>query len=311
MRNIKCDDCGQTFPLSETFKITEKVSCKTCAEKLLKSRKDITNEQIQRQYDPTVCANCGKDNGDWEMKKMAGLPTCEQCMTFFRNRPYPLWIKMALAGLAAIVVFSFAWNWRFIQAYTELRNFKAALLARDSEKATQSSRAAAEKVPEAKWLSAMASYFEAMQLIKEDKPAEALKLLNSCKADLPSTLTADELILLAETGVAFDNKDYEKFLLLAIQSSEKHPDSPKVLAQVASAYACKYAVTDDEQFKQKSLDFLQKARTLTEKQGGLDKFAEYENRILYRIETRNIISREEFKNKFPNGWKSQQKEQSK
>ena len=90
----------------------------------------------------------------------------------------------------------------------------------------------------------------------------------------------------------------------------KYPDSPAYLPQVASAYACKFAVTGDEQFKLLSLNFLQKAKTLSLQQGSLADFETYEDRILHRIETREIISADEFNKKFPNGWKIK-KEQSK
>jgi hypothetical protein len=311
MRNTKCSDCEQVFAINETFRVAESILCRACAEKLIQSQTDITKDQIQRQVDATVCVNCGKDNGDTELAKLAGLPACEQCITFFRNRPYPAWLKAAMAGLAAIVVFSFIWNLRFIQAYIKLRKSNAAIRAGDIETTAKLLRSAATKVPETKGLSAIASFCEATLLLKEDKPAEALKLLNSCKADLPPKWPVDEMIAYAEIGFAFDNKDYDRFLSLARQTSEKHPDNPTILAQVASAYACKYAVTNDEQLKLQSLDFLQKARTLSEQQGSLDKFEEYEDRILHRIETREIISRDEFNKRFPDGWKRKLKEQSK
>jgi len=306
MRNAKCNDCGQTFSTNETIKISESILCRTCAEKLLQTRKGVPKEQIQRQFDPTVCANCGKDNGNLELMKLAGLPACEQCITFFRNRPYPMWIKAAMVGLAAIVVFSFIWNWRFVQAYINIRTSETAVRAGNLETAAKLFRSAATKVPEVKDLSAIALFYEGAQMLREDKPDEALKLLNSSKAELPQGFPVDEIISLAEIGVAFDNKDYDKFLTLALQASEKRSNNPTAVAQVASAYACKYAVTGDDQFKQQSLDFLKKARTLSEQQGGLNEFAEYEGRILHRIETRDIISHDEFKKRFPNGWKQQQ-----
>jgi hypothetical protein len=203
---------------------------------------------------------------------MAGQPVCEQCTAFFKNRPYPPLIKLAMAGLAAIVVFSFIWNWRFVQAYVDLRNVKAAVRMADIEKASKFLHSAAAKVPEAKWLSAMATFYDGVQLLKEDKSAEAMKLFNSCKADLPPRYSLDEMIQSAEAGIAYDNKDYDKFLAIAIQKQEKHPDDIFAVAQVASAYACKYAVTGDEQFKQQSLDLLKKSKTMSEKQGNLKRF---------------------------------------
>jgi hypothetical protein len=221
-----------------------------------------------------------------------------------------MWIKAAMVGLAAIVIFSFVWNWRFVQAYLDMRKSTTAIQYGDIETTARLFRSAATKVPEVRGLSAIASFYEGAILLKNNKPADALKLLNACKADLSPNWPVDELIANAEIAVAFDTKDYDKFLEVALKMSEKHPDSPAYLPQVASAYACKYAVTGNEQFKQQSLDFLQKAGTLSQQQGGLPDFEIYEDRILHRIETREIISLDEFNKKFPNGWKLK-KEQSK
>lgn len=308
MINAKCDHCGKTFSLSDTFLVADSTLCKGCAEEFHKAHKDIPVKEFKRQQDRTVCVNCGKDNGSIELPIMAGQPVCEQCMAYFKNRPYPPWIKLAMAGLAAIVVFSFIWNWRFVQAYVDV---KSAVHATDANQASKLFLSAAAKVPEAKWLSTMAIYFDGIQMLMEEESAEALKLFNFCKANSPSTPALDDVIATAEIGVAFDNKDYDKFLSLAIQKQDKHPDDTSAVAGVASAYACKYAVTGDEQFKQQSLDFLKKSQTMSEKQGALKRFEEYEDRILYRLETREIISRKEFNQKFPNGWKKQQKEQNK
>jgi hypothetical protein len=311
MINEKCSHCGKTFSLNDIFIVADSRLCTDCAEEFHKGHKDIPIQEFKRQQDKTVCVNCHKDNGTAEFSLMAGQPVCEECKAFFKNRPYPQWIKLAMAGLAAIVVFSFILNWRFVGAYIDLRNVKTAVRIGDLEKGSKLLHSAAAKVPEVKWLAAMATFYDGVQLLKEDKSAEAMKLFNSCKADLPSKYSLDELIQSAEAGIAYDNKDYDKFLELSIQRQDKMPDDPFAVAQVASAYACKYAVTGDEQFKQQSLDLLKKAKTLSEQKGNLKDFAEYEDRILYRIETREIISRKEFFQKFPNGWKKQHKELSK
>jgi hypothetical protein len=308
MINEKCDACGKTFSLNDIFIIENNKLCANCAEEFRKTHKDIPVKEFKRQQDRTVCVNCHKDNGINEFSLMAGRPVCEECAAFFRNRPYPAWIKMAMAGLAAIVIISFAWNWRFIQAYHDI---KLTNYVTDANQASKLFHSAAQRVPEAKGVSTMATYFDGIQLLKDDKSAEALKLFIYCKENLPSVPFLDEAIVNAEIGVAFDNKDYDKFITLAKQSSEKHPNEPYGMAQIASAYSCKYAVTADEQFKQLSLDFLKKAKTLAEQKEDLKNLEEYEDRILYRLETREIINKKAFNDKFPNGWKSQQKEQNK
>jgi DNA-directed RNA polymerase subunit RPC12/RpoP len=311
MRNTKCDDCGRAFPVNETFKIIDGIFCRSCGEKLIKSRKDIRQEQIQRQFDATVCVNCGKDNGDAEFARMAGLPTCEECIKYFRNRPYPMWIRAAMVGLFLIVIFSFVWNERFICGYVDLRNANAAANTGDFKTTAKLFHSASARVPEAKYLSSIASFYEGVCLLSEDKSSEALERFNRSKPGLPAVWPVDEMIMNAKIGIAFDNKDYDEFLALSQKVYEKNPRQCDYVAMVASAYACKYAVSGDEQFKQQSLDFLKKAKTMSERQGFLKEYNEYSDRILHRIATREIIDREEFNKRFPNGWQNQQKEQGK
>jgi hypothetical protein len=107
----------------------------------------------------------------------------------------------------------------------------------------------------------------------------------------------------AKVGVAFDQGDYDQFLQLAIEMEAKHKDDPVYVEQLASAYACKYAETQDEQYKTKSLAALDRSKTLISSKPEYQAFyAEYEQRILHRLHTREIISRSEFQKRYPNGW---------
>ena len=77
------------------------------------------------------------------------------------------------------------------------------------------------------------------------------------------------------------------------------PNSPLAIAGVASALACKYARDGDPNDKKMALELLQRAKALPE---GADQIAPYEQRILFRLETREIIDRDEFDRRFPGGW---------
>jgi hypothetical protein len=72
-------------------------------------------------------------------------------------------------------------------------------------------------------------------------------------------------------------------------------------ADVASALACKWAVTADTGFKKEAYEYLARARELA----GADNpdFTEYEARILYRIDSRRIIKKAEHDALFPEGYK--------
>jgi hypothetical protein len=118
---------------------------------------------------------------------------------------------------------------------------------------------------------------------------------------MPKSAEVRRLLLVAEIGDAFDRKDYDTFLAKSKEIATQNPKEAQVAAGVASAYACKYAVTGEESFRQEALRQLEKAAALAPP--GDKDYPEYANRIRHRIETREIIKREEFRRRFPNGWK--------
>jgi hypothetical protein len=117
---------------------------------------------------------------------------------------------------------------------------------------------------------------------------------------LATTLREGEIQ--AEIGIAFRKKDYDGFLSLAQEMEKLEPNSLTAVCDVASALACKYAVSGNAAFRDQSLQYLNKAKGLA---GPREKdFAEYENRIQHRLATRKVITGKEFKEQFPNGWKA-------
>ncbi|MGA2916037.1 MAG: hypothetical protein ABSE89_08445 [Sedimentisphaerales bacterium] len=306
MQTAKCEKCGQQFPINETLKIENITLCKTCGEKIISEQKGI--KSVKQQTDLTICTNCGKDNGSQQLPLLAGLPVCPECETFFKHRPFPLWVKAFLFGVIAAAVFVLVWNIRFVKAYVETKNSFRYFMGNDLEKAVEMMNSASNHVPESGELRGMASFYKGMLFLQRDNYTEALATLNSCRKLLPSKhwdKILDEYTTMAAIGAAFDNNDYDRFLALTSENYKKNPNDGFACAQVSSAYACKFAVTGDEQFKEKSLNMLDKARSLSKTD---PTFQEYEQRILNRLYSREIITRSEFQKRFPNGWKEPKKE---
>lgn len=302
MRKVICEKCGGEFQTNETLKIDESIICRVCAEPIFAANK-IPADQIQQQIDPTICVGCGMDNGDTDLARLGQLPVCPACNELFKNRPYPAWIKAALTGMVLLVVFALFWNSRFILAYYELRRFNAAMEAGDFENGVAYCISASQHVHENAEIQAYATFYKGVLLLNQDKPAEALELLQSCRGRVRNESDIDDLIVRAQIAIAFDHTDYNEFLRLALQMDQKHKGDPTVTGQVASAYACKYAETQDEQYKTKSMAALDRARTLAKSMPEYKEyFAEYEQRILHRLHTQEIIDHNEFKKRYPNGW---------
>lgn len=302
MKQVTCEKCEEGFQINDTLKVCGDVVCGPCAESIVTKEK-IPADQVQQQIDPTICVGCGLDNGDADFARLGQLPVCSACEALFKNRPFPNWIKAALVGMVILVISTLVWNSRFISAYYELKCFKSAMNSGDFQRGAAYFISASRRVPENAELQVYGALYEGMLLLSQDKSAEALKLLESCRGRVDEESGLDVLIMNAQVGLAFDRGDYDEFLRLAQQLSEMHKDDPMYAGQLASAYACKYAETQDEQYKAKSLMALERARTLASANPANEQYhAEYEQRILHRLYTRQIIDRDEFYKRYPNGW---------
>jgi hypothetical protein len=297
MRTLTCQACGGEHPMCEMFDVHGRTLCGTCGEQFCSEQGAAAGEKVWRHSDPTICVNCGADNGDAPYELLMQLPTCGKCIDFYRNRPYPKWVTASFAAIAVLVVVSLAWNWRFFQGHFELR---AALAANSLKEAADQADAAARHVPEAADLQELAAFFQALLCLQEDKCEQAQALLSRCNR-LPPSFGVSDLREQATAGAAFARKEYDKFLQVAEAVADRKPNDAVAQAQMASALACLYAVRGDDQLRRRAEAKLQEAKKL-----GGDAFvaSAYEERIRHRLQTREIIPRQEFLRRFPNGWKS-------
>jgi hypothetical protein len=279
------------------FGIQGRTLCASCAEQFIAEHPG--QRGVARQVDPTVCAGCGADNGDVPHERLMGLPACAKCLQFYRHRPFPRWVKLGFAGLAALVLVSLAWNWRFFEAYFEIKGALARMHQRDLAGAARQATAAAAHVPEAADLQELAAFFQGLVFLQADQCQKA----EGCFAragHLPPAYRVAEMEQQAAMGAAFDRHDYDRFLQFAEEMAERHPRDAVLQAQVASALACQYAVHGDAALRARAEAKLAEAKRI----GNVAVQAvHYEERIRHRLETREIIGGQEFMKRFPHGWK--------
>jgi hypothetical protein len=289
--------------MNETVKLKDQVVCLKCGEAIVEelAEKDVeldVAKLIERQVDPTVCVFCEHDNEETELEKVAGLPACPRCAQNLRRRPFPLWVKIALFVVLALTAFSLVRNRRFFFGYGAMKKSFRAAAKGDFTAAAHLMESAQSHVPESRELHISACYFRAVSIIRSDGDcAEAIRLLEPCRRFFGPAMI-DPLLDAARISEAFKKGDYDRFLKLALASLRKEPKNPMQHARVASAYACKYAETGDDRLKEESLAYLKKAEKLTTPEMRLP-FQEYRDRILYRLETREILTRQEYYNRFP------------
>jgi hypothetical protein len=158
------------------------------------------------------------------------------------------------------------------------------------------------KEVDALWNRALAALEKAAQAAKleeqDGKETEASRLMHEAASmypELPALAFAAESY---EEGTAFARKDYDAFLSIA-ETQWKQQPMAQTAAALASALACKYAVTADDSYRRQSEEMLEKARQLaignTETLKNLDEFAE---RNQYRLTSRQIISKAQYDRKF-------------
>ncbi len=136
---------------------------------------------------------------------------------------------------------------------------------------------------------------------QDGKEIEAARLMHEAATmypELPALAFAAESF---EEGVAFVRKDYDAFLAIAQKQWKEHAIA-QTAAGLASALACKFAITGDSTYRQQSEEMFEKARQLAqgsaESMKVLDEFAE---RNRYRLESRQIISKAEYDRRFRSG----------
>jgi hypothetical protein len=152
------------------------------------------------------------------------------------------------------------------------------------------------------WTRALDAYKkteEAGKLAAAHKEDEAAGLMHEASNEYPESQALALAALNLDIGTAFDRKDYDGFLRLTRAVMDKIPDDPAAVAGVASALACKYAVTGDPELRQQAEQMLDKAQALAQQspqsKAGFD---EYSERIRYRLQTRDIIDKEEYDRRF-------------
>jgi hypothetical protein len=302
MTRQDCATCHRNFPMNDTIRLDTRVLCVPCAESELKALgAPAAPGTVRRQSDPTVCGGCGSDFGGSVLATLqSGVPVCEPCRDKFLNRPYPDWIRLSFAGLVAVALLSVAINWRFTAGYIEMQKAIRSMQANKFGSAAAFMTKASQYVSEAGELKDIASFYRGLDLLYRDKGIEAQPLLRAFATKYPGPNT-NQLALTADIAAAFDLRDYDTFLAKSKEYLALQPTDPIATEGLASACAAKYASTNDPSFKTLALETMAKAKSLAGANAA--SLEGYDDRILFRLESREIIGPTEFQKRFPKGWK--------
>jgi hypothetical protein len=317
--------------------------CQSCAERVVEERGPFDEDDVEQRFDPTVCVNCGHDEGDTELPRLAGLPACEACAEGLRNRPFPMWVRASFVILLVLLVASQVLGVRYFGAAANvvraerliesgdhaeasalldgaiekapdsakalLLKAKAAFLAGDPQGAYAAIERFGKRTQEQELIEevnailervekAMAKVQEAGRLMDDGDDEGALRAAQQAARLYPEWPPAAELVESCEAGVAFQKKDYDGFHAISARLAARSPDSSMHVAMLASALACRYAVTNDPGLKAQAEETLARAESLIREAQERAAFVEYAERIRHRIRTREIITRKEYDRRF-------------
>jgi hypothetical protein len=290
MQKQGCKHCGQIFGLNQLVSVFDEVLCRDCAEKrIFDVPKDMAPQVIRYMQDPTVCTRCKADNGLDAYELFLEMPLCPSCREHIKKHPFPFWIKAACVVIILIVGFAIYMNLRFFRAHVLFeQSISLGFQEHKWEQAAQKMEKAATLVPENQDIKTTWHYMAGYHALQSEHYEEAVEHLEYCTG--LQEYHVGYMLLEAQSGVAFNKKDYPELLRLSQEVLKLEPNDPMRLAQVSSAYACVYAITGQEADKLKCMDYLGQAEQCF--QGSIpEDFAEHKERILYRLETRQILTK--------------------
>lgn len=300
MKKITCHDCASPdIPQNESLKVDDLDYCIPCAEKNFPDDASVAGKKVEKHHDPTVCVECATDFGDTILPKLAHYPICEPCQATIRQKAFPTWVKAFLAGIAAIVIFSIFWNWKYYEAYADVQTANDYAAKGDYTKGALFMQSASSIVPEVEDLKTLTNFYQGVGYLQTDQGEKALITLQKCQGKLPDDYHLAALILNAQVGTTFDKKDYDGFLKANRAQFEMDSTLVDNWYGVASAYSCLYVTKGDEIHKTQAEHYLAGAHKI-DSISVESKF--YSNMIEYRLANHKMITRQEFKKQFPHGW---------
>lgn len=206
------------------------------------------------------------------------------------NVTIPSWVIYFVVLLFAVSVFGFV----FFHRYTKsVHNYKLALSVYqegDIAAAEEYITKASDLVPENKDFLAFKYFISGINRYTQKNYEEALKLLNQYKEYNRGDSYIDQLTATIEISNAFEAKDYAQMVELASELYSDYSEDPRVILQYASALSCEYAATDNIDDFNKSRELIEEALKYELDDSNVD----YLNRIEYRLNTKKIISADEY-----------------
>jgi Tetratricopeptide repeat len=144
---------------------------------------------------------------------------------------------------------------------------------------------------------------KASQLASQDGHAEeAASLMQQAAREYPELPDLALAVPYYLGGAAFERKDYDGYLQSAQALWRQNPQSTNAAANLAGALSCKYAATGEPAYRAQAEEMIEKARNLARGNKAAEAaFQEYSERLRYRLDSREVISKTEYDRRFRQG----------
>ncbi len=131
--------------------------------------------------------------------------------------------------------------------------------------------------------------------------SDAIQSLDQARKIFPYFEGYDDVLGRLQIADAFTRHDWDRYLELAAKQFDLHRNSSEYASSYAGALATKWAATGDTKYKMHAEEMLSKAQSLAVTAEERDTFAEYSERVRYRISSRQIIDKSEYDRRFRSG----------
>lgn len=208
------------------------------------------------------------------------------------NVRIPSWVIFFVITLFGISVLGFAIFHRYPKSIHDYKLSIKTYQEGDIDAAEKYITSASRLVPDNKDFLSFKYYISGIKNYTEKNYDEALEALKKYQEYNTDDEDVDQLVLIMEISIAFNQKNYSKMVENAAALYSVYDSDTLCILQYASALACQYASTDDMDAYNKAVELIEKARTYELD----DYYLNYIKRIEYRLNTKNIISQEEYYN---------------
>ena len=261
MRRILCTDCGTAHsPLAESYALRGKLVCRACAAKRMVDAADpVPASDIQPLTDPTICADCRKDRGDRAWPDSNGRHLCRECRAHWKRIQFPIWVRLACTVCLLAGSCGFLHSLRLARGIHAYRQGIAAFLDDDYAKAAEDLHRARGFMPKDEHFEDLEAFYRGHACLEEGNAREAARQFQISLDLDPDSPTTAHMLYVAQRRAAFKEGKYEAYFRASEALLELDGHTPQALLAMASAWACRFVQSGQDECRQQALACLKQA----------------------------------------------------